>query len=124
MRGLVLLMLVLPLAACGGTEGAGSTGASTSLEITVQPNGASGETRTATVTCPGDDVCDQLEALDAKAFAPVPSGMMCTQIYGGPETAHVAGTFKGTAIDASFKRSDGCEIARWSRVQFLFARAG
>jgi len=50
-----------------------------------------------------------------------PSGQIaCTEIYGGPAVAQVSGTFDGTEIDASFARSDGCEIALWDQHQFLF----
>jgi len=38
---------------------------------------------------------------------------MCTQIYGGPQTATVRGSWGGQAVDASFSRENGCEIARW-----------
>src|SRR3954447_21946483 len=123
MRGLALLLVVLPLAACGGSEGGTGAAPATSLEITVHPSGPNGETKTAKLECPGGSACDELEALDPTVFDPVPDDVACTQLYGGPETAHVSGTFKGRKIDADFKRTDGCETARWAKVQFLFARA-
>jgi hypothetical protein len=43
----------------------------------------------------------------------------CTQIYGGPEVARVTGRFRGNRIWAEFRRSDGCEIARWERLRPL-----
>ena len=36
---------------------------------------------------------------------------MCTQIYGGPETARVTGTINGKKVDRRFTRTNGCEIA-------------
>jgi hypothetical protein len=123
MRGLALFLLVLPLAACGGTSGSKSA-AGTSLTATVRSSGASGDAKTVTIECPGDPECKELEALDPKVFEPVPSGVACTQIYGGPETAHVEGTLDGRPVNADFKRTDGCETARWAKVQFLFVRAG
>jgi hypothetical protein len=45
--------------------------------------------------------------------------MMCTQIYGGPETARIVGTWAGQAVDARFSRVDGCEIARWRALTGL-----
>ena len=57
--------------------------------------------------------CAALGGLDATAFAPVPADQMCTQIYGGPQTATVRGSWGGQAVDASFSRENGCEIARW-----------
>ncbi|MET7450374.1 SSI family serine proteinase inhibitor [Streptomyces sp. NPDC005574] len=53
-------------------------------------------------------------------FAPVPDGAVCTQIYGGPATAHVTGTWAGRPVDATYDRADGCRIARWNAlVPFL-----
>ena len=63
--------------------------------------------------------CRSLQALQSP-FAPVPRGEICTQIYGGPQVALVRGTFLGRQIWASFKRTDGCQIARWNRLAFLF----
>jgi hypothetical protein len=53
-------------------------------------------------------------------FAPVPKSSSCTLIYGGPETADVTGTFRGRPLNAHFERGNGCEIARWNSVKFLF----
>ncbi|MGP3990692.1 SSI family serine proteinase inhibitor [Streptomyces sp. 3N207] len=49
-------------------------------------------------------------------FEPVPADATCTMIYGGPATAHVTGTWRGRKIDAWFKRTNGCEVARWNRL--------
>lgn len=65
------------------------------------------------------DACIRLAAL-TDPFGPVASGAMCTQIYGGPQIARVTGTFRGRSVAADFKRTDGCQIARWDRVAFLF----
>ncbi|MEU5899889.1 MULTISPECIES: SSI family serine proteinase inhibitor [Streptomyces] len=46
-------------------------------------------------------------------FAPVPKDSMCTMQYGGPATAHVTGTWQGRPVDATYDRSNGCEISRW-----------
>lgn len=53
-------------------------------------------------------------------FAPVPRTAACTQIYGGPQRATVVGTYKGQGVGTTFRRTDGCQIARWNRVAFLF----
>ncbi len=52
----------------------------------------------------------------ASPFAPVEQDAMCTYIYGGPQTARITGTWQGRTIDASFERTNGCEIARWDRL--------
>ena len=67
--------------------------------------------------------CRLLRAL-RDPFAPVPPDEICTQIYGGPQVALVRGTFLGRRIWTYFKRNDGCQLARWQRVTFLFAASG
>ncbi|MFF4566885.1 SSI family serine proteinase inhibitor [Streptomyces sp. NPDC001435] len=51
-----------------------------------------------------------------EAFAPVAPGSVCTMVYGGPATAHVTGTWAGRPVDATYDRSNGCEIARWNQM--------
>ncbi|MFI9828449.1 SSI family serine proteinase inhibitor [Streptomyces sp. NPDC051913] len=50
------------------------------------------------------------------AFAPVPDDSVCTMQYGGPATAHVTGTWAGRPVEATYDRSNGCEIGRWDRM--------
>ena len=105
--------------------------ASTSLHLTVWPNGQGhAPVRTYTLTCAplGGTLpqralaCQKLVQLKAP-FAPVPAGTACTQIYGGPQEARVTGRFRGSRVYAHFDRNGGCEIARWNRVGFLFPAA-
>jgi subtilisin inhibitor-like len=99
---------------------------SAQLTITVWPSGH-GAARVWTLRCspvggslPGRaGACARLAALRAP-FAGTPPMTACSQIYGGPQVALVRGVFRGRAIRTSFRRRDGCEIARWSRVSFLF----
>jgi hypothetical protein len=63
--------------------------------------------------------CRKLARLRAP-FAPVPAGIACSQIYGGPQLARVTGRFRGVPVWATFKRTDACQTARWNRVAFLF----
>jgi len=101
----------------------------TDLRITVWPTGRSGPARVATLRC--DPVagtlsgraaaCDRLGAFPVNPFQPTPPGIACTQIYGGPQEALVVGRFGGRLVWTRFHRRDGCGIARWSRVSFLFA---
>lgn len=77
-----------------------------------------------TLTCDPDggdhprpeDACRGLAAATPDAFAPVPADMMCTQQYGGPQTATIEGTWRGESVDATYDRTDGCEIARWDAL--------
>jgi hypothetical protein len=120
-----MLLLLLPLAGCGG--GSGSS-ASADLRITVWPQGKTGASTAYTLTCPKGTgtlpkalaACSKLQQAGAVAFAPVPLGTPCTEIYGGPQTALVRGRLAGKPIGAVFSRSDGCQSARWSRLEFLF----
>ncbi|WP_369390416.1 SSI family serine proteinase inhibitor [Streptomyces sp. CG1] len=57
-------------------------------------------------------------------FAPVAPGTTCTMLYGGPATAHVTGTWAGRSIDATYDRSNGCEIGRWDRMVPLLPELG
>jgi subtilisin inhibitor-like len=105
--------------------------ASTSLNITVWPNGQ-GEPgkRTYTLKCApvGGTLphraaaCTRLARL-THPFAPTPKGMACTEIYGGPQEALVTGRLRGYSVRARFNRTNGCEISRWNRVRFLFPGA-
>ncbi|WP_261986533.1 subtilase-type protease inhibitor [Actinomadura sp. HBU206391] len=55
-------------------------------------------------------------------FAPVPKDRQCTMIFGGPEEATVAGTWKGKRVDAKFNRKNGCEVSRWSGLAPVFGK--
>ena len=35
--------------------------------------------------------------------------------------AEVHGTIDGRKVDATFKRTDGCETSRWNQVSFLLS---
>lgn len=114
--------------AAGSTRPSGSpspTGLPADLTITVDASGSS-DTQTWTLTCnpPGGDhpdpawACAAIEqAGGAAAFDPVPRSAVCTEIYGGPQTAHVEGTVDGTPINADFARTNGCEINRWEALR-------
>ncbi|MBD0347602.1 MAG: hypothetical protein ICV59_00495 [Thermoleophilia bacterium] len=63
--------------------------------------------------------CRRLKAL-RQPFAPVRAGVACTEVYGGPAVAEVRGRHLGRRVWARFTRTDGCQIARWNRLRFLF----
>ncbi len=75
--------------------------------VTCLPRGGTLPTRRA--------ACKRLGSLTAEAFAPLPTGMLCSMIYGGPQKAVVKGTIAGGRVWSSFRRRNGCEIARWNR---------
>ncbi|MCZ2814576.1 SSI family serine proteinase inhibitor [Modestobacter sp. VKM Ac-2984] len=59
--------------------------------------------------------CEHLMELE-EPFAPVPDDAICTQQYGGPQTAHVTGVWRGEPVDLQLSRTDGCRIAQWERL--------
>ena len=121
------MLAVAPLVAAVAIAGAAAPSAD--LRITVWPAGPDSSAgsqvwrlrcRPVGGTLPRRaSACLRLGALE-RPFAPVPKNVGCTQIYGGPQEARVTGTFEGRRVWARFKRTDGCEIARWNRVRFLF----
>jgi len=133
-RGTALLVLaVLALSGCAGDSGGVSDDehdATRSLEITVS-SGIDAESTSWTLTCdpPGgthpdaESACRVLDEAE-HPFAPVPADMACTQVYGGPETATITGTWDGDPVAASYKRTDGCEIARWDALSAVLAPPG
>ncbi|WP_347109532.1 serine protease inhibitor [Paenarthrobacter sp. S56] len=61
-----------------------------------------------------------VEQFGEEIFFPVPRpDRICTQQYGGPQTAHVTGWFRGREVNSAFSRTDGCEIARWRTMSAL-----
>ena len=61
------------------------------------------------------EACAALYA-EEDALEPVPGDVACTQIYGGPEEARIAGVVRGRTVDSFFSRANGCEIDRWDRL--------
>jgi hypothetical protein len=48
---------------------------------------------------------------------------MCSMVYGGPQTATVAGWWHGKAVDASYSRTNSCQTSRWNTLAALFPGA-
>jgi Subtilisin inhibitor-like len=125
-----LAVVVLAALVAGGCMARGNMSGVTraptiELEISLSAGGDT-VTKIWTLRCPPGGTlpnpakaCRRLEELN-HPFAPVPKSAACTLIYGGPQTAEVGGTFKGRPVKAHFSRGNGCEIARWNRVRFLF----
>jgi hypothetical protein len=49
-------------------------------------------------------------------FAPLPPDLVCTEQYGGPQTARVTGTWDAEPVDLELSRVDGCRIAQWESL--------
>ena len=59
--------------------------------------------------------CDHLAGLE-RPFAPLPADVVCSQQYGGPETARVVGRWGGEPVELDLSRVDGCRIAQWDSL--------
>jgi hypothetical protein len=129
MRRLLLPLVVIALAGCGSdgaTQAGGPTGKLANLTVTVDNDGAKGseKPRELTLDCvkPTDSqACGAAAGVSAADLKPTGGDIACTQIYGGPEEATIKGKIRGETVDATFKRTDGCEISRWDRVKALLA---
>jgi Subtilisin inhibitor-like len=119
---------------CGSGSGDDDEGAAeapaTELTITFWSDGREGESFEATLTCDPsggthsspEAACAALAA-DPQALEPVPPGVACTLIFGGPEQATVVGLLDGEEVETAFERSNGCEIDRWDRLAVLLELA-
>lgn len=133
------LLLLLPLAllvACGSPSGGGNAdpGADTlagvgssrpqnDLQISID-RGAGAAPENYTLVCAGnvegshpraEQACAHLAGL-AAPFAPIPADAMCTQQYGGPQTARVTGLWAGESVDLALSRTNGCYISQWESL--------
>ena len=137
---LAVLALAAALAGCGGSsDGVAVTvpgGSATSLaaaptELVVTADDGAGTTTTWRLTCAPDGgdhpdpagACAVLARDGATALLPTPADQACTMIYGGPQRATVTGTWRGEPVDATFDRTNGCEIARWQTLVPLLPAA-
>nr|WP_269329894.1 SSI family serine proteinase inhibitor [Kineosporia babensis] len=66
--------------------------------------------------------CAALAEHGAKALPATGPDTVCTQIFGGEQTAVVTGSWQGRAVEATFSRQDGCEISRWDALAPLLPK--
>lgn len=52
----------------------------------------------------------------ARLINGAPSDQACTEQYGGPDIAHIVGTFDGEAVDTKIDRVNGCGIGDWDQL--------
>ena len=123
------LLLVVACGSSGGGNGSGSddslagggtTRADNDLVVELDLGDGSPQQRW-TLTCAdsvsgdhpqAEEACEHLKSLD-EPFAPLPDDQICTQVYGGPQTAHVTGVWGGDPVDLQLSRTDGCRISQW-----------
>ena len=132
MRAAVALTLAVAALAAGGAA-ATAVPAPTFLRISYWEDGSKEVDAVWTLRCnpPRGTLqrparaCRKLARGGLGLFAPVPPGMACTEIYGGPQKARVVGTVAGKRVRATFARTNGCEISRWDALTpWLLPRGG
>ena len=123
MRLLLLLPLTLLLACGSPSGGVGSNRPENDLQISID-RGDGSTPESYTLVCAGavegshpraEQACAHLTSLPAP-FAPIPADAMCTQQYGGPETARVTGQWAGQPVDLALSRTNGCYISQWESL--------
>jgi hypothetical protein len=68
--------------------------------------------------------CRVLAEAGERSLPPVAKDRACSQVYGGPQTATVSGTWRGQPVLSTFTRTDGCQIGRWNALVGLLPPAG
>lgn len=77
-----------------------------------------------TLTCVGfvegshpqaEQACEHLDGME-QPFAPLPADQICTEQFGGPQTARVTGLWRGEPVDLALSRSNGCFISQWDAL--------
>ena len=140
----VTAILTMALAACGGGadepipvepdggigDGAGPPpGAGVDLEITIDHPDI--DAYTYRISCDDDSaIVEGIEAVDAEGACaqrgeqsvqdrlvegPL-EDRVCTEVYGGPDTATVVGSIDGRPVDTVIDRTNGCGIAEWDEL--------
>jgi hypothetical protein len=131
LRALTVAAVALVLAGCGSDGGDGRSSsidptgspAEHELQLTVD-RGDGSDPETYTLACDGADgathpdpeaACGHLQAMD-DPFARLAEDVVCTEQYGGPQTATVTGRWDGEPVDLALSRTDGCRIAQWDAL--------
>ncbi len=65
--------------------------------------------------------CKKLTSLK-NPFAKPPTDQMCTEIYGGDQSAVITGTWIGKKVSRKFSRANGCEIDVWESFYPILPR--
>lgn len=72
-----------------------------------------------------ESACTVLADVGKKVFfTPPDPDRLCTQQYGGPQTATITGTLDDNDVNSAFSLKDGCEISRWNALEPLLGKGG
>jgi hypothetical protein len=136
----VVLLLGLTVAALGGcgdddeppaAQQTAPTPTAGTIELSIRHDDGAGNEETGSLTCTDRDrraagfltrratveeLCAKARAIKELLTTAPDRQRACTQIYGGPETAHITGTIDGEKVDRRFSRTNGCEIDDFNRA--------
>lgn len=129
--GLVALVVLTGCGSDDGEQASSAPPAPDGVVLDIRFDDGEGNTRRATLRCAAgrtaatgyledgdpDRLCRSAHALGPLLTREPPARRVCTQIFGGPQTARVTGTLAGTDVDRRFSRHNGCRIAEWDRLQ-------
>jgi hypothetical protein len=133
-RSLTLIALVvtaLAVTACGGGAGPIGGGPFPTVDLDVVVEHPEREPISYQISCQGDtatitgDVeldaeaaCQALAGEDVvrRLVEGAPADQICTEQYGGPDTATVTGTIDELEVDTVIDRANGCGINDWDEL--------
>jgi hypothetical protein len=118
-------LVIAAIGGCGGDEREPAHGGAASVDLVITVTSPQG-TRETALECDASarsQRCETARRLAGFLAKQPPRDRVCTQIFGGPETAHVRGTIGDRRIDRRFSKTNGCEIADWQRAEALLAPA-
>jgi hypothetical protein len=134
MLALLVAVLAVGGVACGEDSSAGD---SKTVNLTVKVSDGNGKTTQGTLACDGgsakgggfledgaEEHCRDALAMEKLLTSEPASDRVCTQLYGGPQTARITGTFGAQDVARSLKRTNGCEIEDWKQANALLAPSG
>jgi hypothetical protein len=132
---LIVVLLTLFVAACGDDSSSSGGGQTVNLSLTVSDG--EGTNAEATLKCDestaegtgflesgAEEACRNARDLEKLLTTPPPENQVCTQIYGGPQTAHITGSFGAKDVARKITRNNGCAIEEWKQAQPLLDPSG
>jgi hypothetical protein len=126
---LALAIVLIAVAGLGAAAPAHAAKPATVLRVVADADGSGPqEAETLRITCrsSGDRrrACRILRRLPREVFSPPEQPEVCTQQWGGPQTARIVGRVRGRSVDVRFDLVDGCAISRWELAAPLLELTG
>lgn len=122
-------LLVILLSVSFVWSGITPANAATKTRLTIKANFADGTpVKTWNLICDKSggnhpnrkEACALLIKKGLSLFKPVPKDAICDMMYGGDQRVTVTGLLANRKVNATFTRTNGCEIARYDAAAALF----